>query len=488
MKTLRDLIDRCYRYEQACAKKQIENTARSLILVFFLIFLVSGFAQQDFSREKGKIIDSILTSGKENESFALYLPTQFDSKRPSAIVFISDPAARGKVGITPFVPASEKFNYILVCSNNSKNGPYATNLDVTDRLFKHIFARFNIDAKRIYTAGFSGGSRLATSIAVLSKAIQGVIGCGAGFPGTALHRPSNDDDFAYVGLVGDRDMNYSEMHKVQEYLDAMEIDNALFTYEDDHKWPPPEQLLRAFGWLELQAYNRGLKPINTQFIQEIFAQDYAVAKSFEKEMQLLKAVREYGRIVKNYSKYYELDSLQGKMKGLKKNKYYRTQNRDYKKAVQLEDSLSIKFSRRFYEEVSVGRSKDNFKWWKNQLEKLKRSYADNDSEQLQKMEKRLQYKIFAMAIETFDARVREKAKNSAVYCAELLLIQDPTNPFFHYRISRGFAQLNLVEQSLLHLEKALINGWKDLELIKRSKDFDPIRGYKKFEDLVDPKR
>ena len=38
-----------------------------------------------------------------------------------------------------------------------------------------MFSDFNIDSKRIYTAGFSGGSRLASAIAVLTDQIQGVI-------------------------------------------------------------------------------------------------------------------------------------------------------------------------------------------------------------------------------------------------------------------------------------------------------------------------
>ena len=89
----------------------------------------------------------------------------------SAIIFIFDPSGTAINGINAFKAGAEKFGYILVCSNNSKNGPYQMNFDLTNRLFNHIFSEFNIAENRIYTAGFSGGSRLACTVAVLTGAV-----------------------------------------------------------------------------------------------------------------------------------------------------------------------------------------------------------------------------------------------------------------------------------------------------------------------------
>jgi len=222
------------------------------------IFIYSFSFSQTKNYEKGKIIDSILVEGTTNESFQLYLPKAYNETTNSAIIFIFEPLGRGSVGIMPFIKSAEQYNYILICSNNSKNGPYDANFGIANRLFEEVFSEFKTDAKQIYTAGFSGGSRLACTIAVLTNAIQGVIGCGAGYMTDRSIIPK-DVDFSYVGLVGDEDMNYQEMFNFKDWLETYAIKNELLTYEDGHKWPPEEQILRAMGWLEMQAYKKKQK-------------------------------------------------------------------------------------------------------------------------------------------------------------------------------------------------------------------------------------
>ena len=102
----------------------------------FLLFVVLGSSALYAQNEKGMIIDSIAVSKATNETFALYLPKSFMENEPQPIVFIYEPLGRGAVGIQPFIPASEKYGLILVCSNNSKNGPYDRNFTISNNLFK----------------------------------------------------------------------------------------------------------------------------------------------------------------------------------------------------------------------------------------------------------------------------------------------------------------------------------------------------------------
>jgi len=198
--------------EKRVESKLLPLECMSFFRFLSILFILNLSFSQTIEYEKGKVIDSVQVAGTTDQSFQLYLPKTYDSKESSAIIFIFDPAARGNIGLLPFTQASERFNYILVCSNNSKNGSYDYNFDVANRLFEYVFSRFKIDPKQIYTAGFSGGSRLATTIAALTNSVQGVIGCGAGFM-TNIQEIENRNSFSYVGLVGDEDMNYQEMFK-----------------------------------------------------------------------------------------------------------------------------------------------------------------------------------------------------------------------------------------------------------------------------------
>ena len=149
--------------------------------IFFLCFL--GIVCQTNGQnafEAGKLTDSIPVSNTFNETFALYLPASFVASKASPILFIFEPAGRGRLGVETFIEVSETYGHILVCSNNSRNGPYERNLNIAANLFDHIFSSFNINEDQMYFAGFSGGSRLAWALAFAAGNITGVIACGAG--------------------------------------------------------------------------------------------------------------------------------------------------------------------------------------------------------------------------------------------------------------------------------------------------------------------
>lgn len=451
--------------------------------LFTLFFIALGFTQE-VTFKRGEIIDSIPVVGTTNNTYALYLPNKFDPLEPSAIIFIFDPGARGITGIKPFLAVAEKYNYILVCSNNAKNGPYETNFEIANHLFSYIYSIFSIDKRRIYVSGFSGGARLATAIAVLSESIQGVVGCGAGF-GWWPYVPTAKSKFSYVGIVGDRDMNYQEMIKIKTWLDSQPIKGEVFIFEDDHKWPPPEQLLRAFGWLELQAFEKGIKVEKENDIKAIFLENLRVADTLEKKNNIYLAVEEYERIIRNYAPYFKLDSLVTKIRDLKKQKKYKKEVKDQKRIASLEDTLRLKFQKKFSTEVESTRSKYNFEWWEKKIEKLENNYVNSEKIHFQKMGERIQYNLFAMAYESSNGYIQNKEFKKALYCDQLLTVLRPKSAYMHFRAAQSYARTNEMKKLLQHLEHALQLGMKDKKFIRKTKEFNPYINNDSFKKLLD---
>ena len=134
-------------------------------------------------QEKGIIVDTTRCKSNPKFSYALYLPTNYSDSIKWPVIFVFDPGARGKLAVSGFVLAAEKLGYIIVCSNNSRNQLPASELSkVIHYMFMDVEERFSIDKNRIYTSGFSGGSRVAAMVALQNNSISGVIACGAGFP------------------------------------------------------------------------------------------------------------------------------------------------------------------------------------------------------------------------------------------------------------------------------------------------------------------
>jgi len=182
----------------------------------------------------------------------------------------------------------------LVCSNNSKNGPIDLNIEIAGRLFDNVSTEFNLNPAQLYIAGFSGGARLASAIAVTSDVFQGVIACGASFNGMDRFAVQ-ERSFSYVGIVGNLDMNYQEMIQNADWLDKMMIKNTLFVNHEGHKWPSQKQMLRAFDWFEVQAFKKNIRKSNENTIKSSYDENLKIADSLKSNNELILAVKEYER-------------------------------------------------------------------------------------------------------------------------------------------------------------------------------------------------
>ncbi len=376
--------------------------------LFFCVLSFQLFCQQ--LPEKGRFTDSIPVSGKVDESYAVYLPNSFDESTLSPIIFVFEPAARTAIGIRPFIPAAEKYGIVVVCSNNSRNGGMNDNFRLAENLFAEIFRKYNIDAKRMFLAGFSGGSRLASAIATLTNQFAGVIACGAGFSGNASEVPSTQE-FAYAGLCGDEDMNYREMLGNKAYLSRVGFTHTLFSFEGGHRWPPQQDILKALDWLFLQ---QALKNNDKEAVLSAYHTAYDNAGKALEGGKLLFAEEAFGRILKSYGKSLDVDSVAAKRGVLLKSASFKSQKTAFDKAAIQEEKLNKKLLNRFFEIYNAPK-KANLKWWQKEFDKLA-GLALSDDSYIKKMAARVRNNIYAAAAERGNPNLFQSSKEQLVFC------------------------------------------------------------------------
>src|SRR5262249_23557865 len=170
---------------------------------------------------KGQVIPSLVCLEDPSQSYALYLPSHYSRDRAWPVIYAFDPFARGKTAVEVYKDAAEKYGYIVVGSNNSKNGPGAIQLGAAQAVWADTHRRFSIDKNRVYTTGLSGGARVATSVALYCTTceIAGVIGIGAGYPTMPGVKSPANDHFLYFGIVGAADLNYPELMLLRKKKD-----------------------------------------------------------------------------------------------------------------------------------------------------------------------------------------------------------------------------------------------------------------------------
>lgn len=448
------------------------------LLCLFLIS-VAGWSQT-LDLEEGVIHDSIWVDDIKKESIAIYLPKKKmkDGKRP--VIFIFEPAARGSLGIAPFIKSADKFGYLLVCSNNSKNGPFNTNFPIADRMFRFVSKRFRIDIKRVYTSGFSGGARLACSLAENNAQITGVIACGAGFSMDSGLLPTNSG-FSYAALIGTQDMNYKEIYYSKSLLARAKVPFEIFTFEINHKWPEPDQVEEAMNWMHLEEVKNQLVQKIDPIINELYSNSYLIAKDYEANDKWVLAAERYKRILKTFNRHFDCDSIQQRFDALIRSKEY-TRNKklieqNFTKEKELGDPLIDRFM------VDLEKKDPKLNWWKKEIEKLieKESRASDESRD---MMLRLRYKIYAMAIETAGHRLGVDALKQKKFCYEICTIVYPKHAYPFFLLIDLAVETDDEDQACNYFERLTATGFSNKESLSYLKSYERLMKNERFRSLV----
>ncbi|MNQ57115.1 hypothetical protein D3C85_712590 [compost metagenome] len=400
----------------------MKNTIYCILFLFVTVF---GYAQEKQLLQTGVIIDSVKIATAPTESYALYFPKKYDAKTPLAVVFIFEPGGRGKKGIEPFILAAETYHYILVCSNTSRNGSTQHNIAIANRLFDEVLQTYTIDTSQLYISGFSGGARLASFFGISTGAFQGVIACGASFNGMDKFIPPSNN-FSYVGMVGDKDMNYQEMIENKEGLDKAKIVNTLFISHEKHAWPKQSEILRAFEWLEIQAYKKNIRPKNDTIVKRIFDANLRIADSLKanKEMVLSLNIYEKGITFFNTN---EDNFLRAKIAEIKKSREYKDEIAQMEKIKVLENEILDKLWLRFDQELKSTKSNTNFKFWKSEIKELNVMKLDDKNPLMQNMAIRVLNWFQVSVYETGQENKRNQQNDKFTFCEELYKIITEAN-------------------------------------------------------------
>ena len=127
----------------------------ALLLWFSIAFSQAPTGQ---SLQVGKVTENLVVQSHPDQSYAVFLPGNYTPDKAWPTVFCLDPRARGKSAIERFVQGAEKYGYVVLCSNNSRNGlNWPTIAEIFTNFWDDAHTRFNIDEKRTFAAGFSGG-------------------------------------------------------------------------------------------------------------------------------------------------------------------------------------------------------------------------------------------------------------------------------------------------------------------------------------------
>jgi predicted esterase len=457
--------------------------------VLFLLLAHSTAHVQTESIPRGQIVERIEALNDSSQSYALYLPSNYTPNRKWPVLYAFDPGARGRAPVERFKEAAEKYGWIVLGSNNSRNGPWNVVVNAWNAMLTDSHQRFAIDDERSYASGFSGGARAAVRIAAGCKCLAGVIANGAGFPVDLA--PSPQMHFVFFGAAGVDDFNYAELKSLQEPLTKAGIIHHVQTFEGRHEWPPVSTATAAVEWMEVQAIKAGKRPRDDGFINAMWQQLLNEARTLEEAKKYYEAYQLYFDLAQSFKELRDVAEIETKVNQLGDSSEVKAAIREeqaqFRKQRELESRLNSLIAGRD-SGSSVNQSEEGFDAG-NLLPKIlndlrKQSKASDDSTQ-RRVARRVLDGLFVGLIEQGISLLQtEKNYSESIKPLKLATEVNPDRPGAFFYLAWAYAANRDKKKSLQFLNTAVEKGFSDTAMITANGVFDSLRNDPEYQQIM----
>jgi len=431
----------------------------------------------------GVVLPDVPEKEDPSQTFALYLPKDYTRTKLWPAIYAFDWAARGKVPADLYAPAAGKRGYVVIASNNSKNGSARESLEAAMSLWNDTRLRFSIDPKQTYATGFSGASRSAFVFADQCGCVEGVIAAGAGLP--PVKGTLKSLQFGVFMTLGLDDFNYPELVGLEQQLDSAHVPNRLRRFDGEHQWPPAEILAEAVDWMHLLAMRQGRRPKDETFIAEARAASLERARGWEKAGDLMNAYEEYRKCAEDFAGLADITEFAARTAEMRKSaelqKAERQEREDIARQSQLVGGIEDQMTSLPAGSFEARRRLNDLSPMLAELQD--RANRAKDSRDVRVM-RRATDDVFATAYEGGLSRYRQGDVLGAELSFQVAEIIGPNSPGPPYELAKIYAKTGDKKRALKQLELAVARGVKKPESLKDPPEFETLRGESKYRELV----
>jgi hypothetical protein len=443
-------------------------------------------AAADNELPKGVVLPDVPEKRDPSQTFALYLPPDYSPAKHWPVIYAFDWAARGKVPADLYAPAAQKRGYIVIGSNNSRNGSARESLDAAMALWNDTRVRFSIDPKQVYATGFSGASRSAFVFADQCGCVQGVIAVGAGLP--PLNGPLRSLPFGVFMTLGLNDFNYTELVALEQQLDTVRVPNRLRRFDGDHQWPAAEILAEGVDWMQLLAMRQERRPKDEAFIAEVRAASLERARAYEKAGDLLSAYEEYHKSADEFSGLADTAEFTARAAEMRKSpelqKAEKQERDDIARQKRLVGDIEQQLTSTPAGSIDAPRRFGEISPMAADL----RDRADRADRAKDPREVRVLYRatsdVFATAYEGGLSRFRQGDLPGAELFFEVAAVIAPKSPGPPFELAKLYARQGDKKRALKSLEVAVSKGVHKPESLRNAPEFETLHGEAKYQELL----
>jgi len=456
---------------------------KKILLLTFVLTSTAIFSQE-LRLLRGAISENIIVNDTVNETYSLYLPTNFEVNKVWPVAFVMDLKGKGKAAMSMLVNAAEQEGYVLASSDNMSDSlSISENVLIANRMFNSVFSTIPTEKNRAYTVGFGSGAMFASILPTFIGKLDGVISIGAAIGNVEILNPKKP--FQFVGLVNRSDYNFTEMNNSKDLLNKLKFPNELIVFDGERLLPESDLIVNAFRMLTLTSMAKGHIVKNDSLVTSSYNRFLTLANNHLTDQKPLLARYQLLDMEKIFNPFMELDSLKATQKTLKRSTVYRQANRS-QNSYFLKESFTKEDYSYYLEEDVISYNYANLGWWNFQMQELDKLDKSANLYERQ-MSSRLRGYINALVSDNIDfVSAQENVDFEALNLLYMMkTITSPKGFDAYLKVISISSRMEDYGTALFYLEELLKNGYTDKNSLYSLEHTALFRIMPEFNEMVE---
>jgi len=456
---------------------------KKILLLVFALTSSTTFSQE-LRLLRGAITENLVVNDTVNETYSLYLPTNFDVEKTWPVAFVMDLEGKGKAAISILMYAAQQEGYVLASSSNiSDTLSISENVLIANRMFNSVFNTIPTAKNRTYTAGFGSGAMFASILPTFVREIEGVISIGASVGNVEIL--NTKQPFQFIGIVNRADYNFTAMYNTKEILNKLKFPNELIVFDGERNLPESKQIANAFRMLTLTSMAKGNAERNDSLVSSSYDEFLSLANYYVSNQKPLLATYHMLDMEKIFYPLMELDSLKASQKALKRSSTFRQANRS-QNSYFLKESFTKEDYSYYLEEDIISYNYANLGWWNYQMQELNKLDKSVNLYERQ-MSSRLRGYINALISDNIDfVSADEEIDVEALNLLYMIkTITAPTEFEAYLKVISISSQMEDYGTALFYLEELLKSGYTDRQSLYSLENTALFKIMPEFNEVVE---
>ena len=455
---------------------------RTSLLFSLFALLVCAVHGQEIVLKKGAIIENLSVQDSIQDTFSLYLPTNFTTEFKWPLLLVFDLDGKEKQALSMFLKAAEEEGYVLAAPKIPDSVSLSKNMISTSNVIKRILNLIPIQEQGIYSAGASSAARFANLVPVFVPRVKGTISIGTSIANTELF--NSKQPFHFIGLVTKNNYSYTSMMAVEKILDRLRFPNHILLHDEKGDWPDQSYLKKSLQLFKLVSMGKKWIPKDSIYVENAFQEDVVKVTRLKNSGRLLLAEQYLAEMMSMYGAHKNLDSLRSVLKDLRRNKSYRSMKRAENAAL-LKESLLKEDYQYYMEEDIFSHNFNNLGWWNYQKGELDQ-FVSGANPRTKEMGNRLLGFVNALAEDNINYVLSEDIidEDALAFLYMLKTILEPNNFDFYLKIISLSSKNEDFGTALFYLEEAFKAGFKDADTLYNLEDTALFKITPEFNKMV----